>query len=79
MYRCQLCRCVVPAGTSSQRLVVQSRHKEYQFRSRANVVVRRKKENKTKKEFRDDPGGEGQEIVQELIICPACAAKNSRQ
>lgn len=31
-----------------------------------------------KKEYRDDPGGEGQEIEKELIVCPNCAAKNGQ-
>ena len=26
----------------------------------------------------DDPGGEGQEVVEEVIVCPACAAKNGQ-
>ena len=43
------------------------------------MVICRKKENKTKKEFRDDPGGVGQEIVKEVIVCPACSAKNGQK
>ncbi len=35
-------------------------------------------DKKLKKEYRDDPGGEGQEIVQEVIVCPACAANNGQ-
>jgi hypothetical protein len=34
---------------------------------------------KPKKEYRDDPGGEGQENVKEMMVCPACAAKNSQR
>ncbi|OAI48427.1 hypothetical protein AYO44_06850 [Planctomycetaceae bacterium SCGC AG-212-F19] len=79
MFRCQLCRCVVPPRTPPKRLVVQKRHKEYPFRSRANVVIFTTPEGKHKKEYRDDPGGEGQEIGQELIVCPDCAAKNGQK
>lgn len=42
------------------------------------MIVRKPKDGKkTKKEFRDDPGGQGHEIVQEVIVCPACASKRS--
>jgi hypothetical protein len=55
------------------------RSKEYPYRSRANVVVRqRATDKKPKKEYLDDPGGDGQEIVQEVIVCPACAARNGQ-
>jgi hypothetical protein len=79
MFRCQLCQCVVPPRTPSQRLVVKRRGKEYPYRSRANVVVRRPAtDKKPKKVYVDDPGGEGQEIVQEVIVCPACAARKGQ-
>jgi hypothetical protein len=74
-----LCQCVVPPGTPSHRLVVRRRTKQYPYRSRANVLVRRPEpRKKPKKEYRDDPGGEGQEIVREVTVCPVCAAKNGR-
>lgn len=44
----------------------------------ANVVVVHEAGKKPKKEYRDDPGGEGQEIVKEVIVCPTCAAKNGQ-
>jgi hypothetical protein len=79
VFRCQLCHSVVPPRTAGHRLVVRRRAKHYPYRSRANVIVRRPEPGKKpKKEYRDDPGGEGQEIVQELPVCPACAAKNGR-
>jgi hypothetical protein len=69
----------VHARTPAQRLVVRSRRKEYPYRPRANVVIVRIKARKTKKEYRDDPGGEGEEIVQEITVCPACAARNGEK
>jgi len=79
MFRCQLCQSVVPSRIPPQRVVLQQRRKEYSYRSRANVVIRKPKDGKkTKKEFRDDPGGEGHEIVQEVIVCPTCANERKR-
>ena len=51
--------------------------KEYPHRSRANTFVRTNAEGK-RKEHHTDPGGEGQEVVEEVIVCPACAARNGR-
>jgi hypothetical protein len=78
MFRCQLCQCVVPPRTPGQQLVLKMRRKKYLYRSRANVVVVYEAGKKPKKEYRDDPGGEGREIVKEVIVCPTCAAKTGR-
>jgi hypothetical protein len=79
MFRCQLCQRVVPPRTPCQRLVLKWRSKDYPHRSRANVVVRKRTaDKKPKKEYRDDPGGEGQEIVKEVMVCPDCAARNGQ-
>jgi len=79
MFHCQLCQGVVPPRTPSQRLVVQSRKKEYPFRFQANTFTRLNDNGKRKEFHTDDPGGIGQEIVKELIVCPDCAAKNGHQ
>ena len=79
MFRCQMCQCVVPRRTPCQRLVLKSRTKMYPYRSRANVVVVHEPPKKPKKEYRDDPGGEGEETVNEVIVCPSCAALAGRQ
>jgi hypothetical protein len=51
---------------------VRRRTKQYPYRSRANVFIRRPEPGKKpKKEFRDDPGGTGEEIVQEVMVCAA--------
>ena len=76
MFRCPLCQAVVPPRTPAHCLVVRRRTKKYPFRSRANTIVRKPDPGKKpKREYRDDPGGEGQEIVQELTVCPACAVR----
>jgi hypothetical protein len=78
MFRCQLCQQVVPAGTPSRHLVVQTRQKSYPFRSRVNRIIRLTDTGKHKEVFLDDPGGAGTEIARELIVCPSCAQQNGR-
>jgi hypothetical protein len=70
MYRCEICKEVVPPRTPSHRVVVETREVRYPFRADANVVV-----VKGKLEKRNDPGGIGREIVREVIVCPRCAGK----
>jgi hypothetical protein len=78
MFRCQLCQGVVPPQTPSHRLVLRRRRKAYPHRSRANTFVRTNEVGKRKEYHTDDPGGEGQEAVEEVLVCPACAARNGR-
>ena len=79
MFRCQLCQCVVPARTPCQYLVVKRRPKEYPYRSRANVFVRTNEAGKRKEQHTDDPGGQGQEIAKEVMICPTCASQKAEE
>jgi hypothetical protein len=58
---------------------VKRRSKEYPHRSRANSFVRINDAGKRKEYHTDDPGGEGQEIVLEVIACPECATRNGQQ
>ena len=78
MFRCELCRCVVPPRTACQRLVLQWRTKKYPYRSRANTFFRTNEAGKRKEHHTDDRGGEGREVVKEVIVCPECAARNGR-
>ena len=78
MFRCKLCQCVVPPRTPAQHLVLTRRRRKYPFRSRANTFVRTNEAGKRKEYHTDDPGGEGEEVVTEVIVCPACAAKNGQ-
>jgi hypothetical protein len=57
--------------------VLKRRRKLYPFRSKANTFVRMER-RKRKVHHANDPGGEGQEIVTEVIVCPACAARNGQ-
>jgi hypothetical protein len=78
MFRCQSCQCVVPPHTPCQHLVVKRRGKEYPRRSQANTFFRINEKGQRKEHHTDDPGGEGQEVVREVIVCAACAAQNGR-
>jgi len=78
MFRCQLCQCVVPPGTPRQHLILKRRSKKYPYRARANKFFRTTDAGKRKEYHTDDPGGEGQETVQEVFVCPDCAARNGR-
>jgi hypothetical protein len=78
MFRCQLCQSVVPPRTPCHRLALARRRKAYPFRARANALVRTSETGKRKAYHTDDPGGQGQEVVQEVSVCPACAARNGR-
>ena len=73
MYRCQVCETVVPAGTRTHKVVVQTRAREYAARddSPQRGGPRGRGRNMKKKSY--DRGGEGQEIVRELTVCPTCA------
>jgi hypothetical protein len=59
-------------------LVLKRRSKQYPYRSQANTVVRITEAGKRKEYHTDDPGGQGQEVVREVIVCPACAAQNGQ-
>jgi hypothetical protein len=78
MFRCQLCQCVVPSGTSCKRLVLEWRIKKYPFRSKANSFFRTDEKGKRSVYHTDDPGGEGVEIAKEALVCPACAARDGK-
>lgn len=70
MYRCELCKELVPPNVPSYRVVTETREVQYPYRQAANrVKVGRKIET------RHDPGGPGHEIVREAIACPRCAGK----
>lgn len=69
MYKCELCKQIVPAHTPAHHLVVATRPKTYPPRPEVNRV-----KSGGKVEWKDDPGGAGVEIVKEILVCPACAA-----
>jgi hypothetical protein len=72
MYRCYFCKAVVSEGVAAHRVVLKTRRAEYprRFRMRAN-----KKDRNAKRP--EDPGGNGYEIVKEVLACRSCAAEHS--
>lgn len=80
MYRCECCSQVQSAGTPSVTLPIQTRARTYPKREDAQPGLPRRGKNGRKiprkyLEPRDDPGGQGREIVREQRCCPACAAR----
>jgi hypothetical protein len=79
LFRCQLCREVVPPNTRPIRRVVETRDRQYPFRPKANRFKRKPRPDDPERKkgrirYRDDPGGSGREIVREALLCPACGA-----
>jgi hypothetical protein len=70
MYLCQICHQCVPPRTKAYRIPVETRRRRYPPRTEVNEVVRG-----GKRRYTDDPGGEGYEIVREVIACPGCATR----
>jgi hypothetical protein len=78
LFRCQACGCVVPSGVRSHRVTVMTRRKVYEARGSGHSSGQfrgRRGGGGSSRNSAYDKGGEGREIVQELIVCPACAEK----
>jgi hypothetical protein len=71
MFRCQICSCVAPPRIAPAHLVLEKRARLYPARARANLLVRNHK-----REHTNDPGGQGEEIVREVLVCPECARRH---
>jgi hypothetical protein len=72
MFRCELCRFVVPVSTPCNRIVVETRRVDYPSRPRAHFAPG---SEGGKGKWIDDPGGRGTEIVREVNACAACASR----
>lgn len=76
MFQCQLCDSCVAARIPAQRIVLKTRAKRYPARGnihRKPAVT--KNGTAVRPEYKDDPGGQGSEIVREVLVCPECAAR----
>jgi hypothetical protein len=71
MYRCEICKQVVPPRTKAYRIPVKTRLRHYPYRKEAIPII----DEKGKRKLIDDPGGVGYEIVEEVLACPACAGR----
>lgn len=76
MYCCELCREVVKAGTEARRAVIRTRTRTYPERRNSQPPGARKHRS-NRKHWRDDPGGAGQEIVREVLVCPHCERRDA--
>lgn len=62
------------SGQRCHRVAVAHRPKTYPFRSHANLLLRKPAPDKQRRKvYHDDPGGQGQEIVREVLMCARCA------
>ena len=78
MFRCQLCQTVAPKGTRGQKLVISTRPKTYAAQESPAMRFRRSPRGFRPREYTPrDKGGEGSEIVQEILVCPKCAAERA--
>ena len=77
MFRCQMCRGVVPAGIRANKIVVASRPRTYPSRGGGDRRGYRDSFRSPKPEY--DKGGTGHEIVQELSVCDGCAEQHVAQ
>lgn len=67
MYRCEQCNEVVGPRIPQVRVVAETRVRQYPFREKVNAVNKR-----GRLVWVDDAGGEGREVVRELVLCPRC-------
>ncbi|GGR20577.1 hypothetical protein GCM10008957_36160 [Deinococcus ruber] len=85
MFNCQLCGRTVPLHTPVQRVVLETRPKSYPPRENIYPPVpaegaKGSRKNRSKKARsarlkRNDPGGQGSEIVREVLSCAECALR----
>lgn len=66
-YFCEKCGSLRPEKESPEKEVFERRAKRYPFRAKAQAGKNG--------ERKDDPGGEGWEIVREGNVCPPCVGK----
>jgi hypothetical protein len=76
MYRCQICDRIVPPKTRQHKLTVATRPKVYPSRGPEPSERRRFRGRGRPKAEPRDRGGSGFEIVQEVSVCPKCAAEH---
>lgn len=75
-----MCERIVEPGTRAAKVVVQTRTKTYEPRGRA-PDARGNRFSRGRRTTRPnyDKGGEGTEIVREVMACPDCEAKHNSE
>jgi len=72
MYRCEMCKVVIPPNTPALRVTVETRRKVYPERRNSNRI---RIQGKKKPLTTGDPGGIGYETVREVKVCRGCYEK----
>jgi hypothetical protein len=88
MFVCEICKTVVPAGISAQKVTLETREVRYLHREKVHppaIEIDNKKKLKSRRsrkltpkeleKWSDDSGGHGLEIVREGLACPSCASR----
>jgi len=70
MYRCESCQQSVGPSIPSHLVTVATRWVEFPFRQKVHFVGHALREK-----WRDDPGGEGPQVVRQQRLCPTCAKR----
>jgi hypothetical protein len=68
MVKCFGCKKLTKPGEKPVRRVIETRKVKYPFRKDAHPVIK-----DGKRDYRDDPGGEGIEIAKEVLVCKECS------
>lgn len=71
MYRCDLCKKVVPPNSNCKKIPI-TEMRTHPFRARVQKRLTIDKTGKKKPEWIDDPGGRGPQIIQEIKCCHDC-------
>lgn len=69
MFPCGVCGQVTKPGEKATRLTVETRQATYPYREDAHKYM----DLEGKEIIKDDPGGTGNEIVKEVLVCPPCS------
>ena len=78
MFKCNVCEDVFGPGVAPVKLTVERRARTYPLRW--NVFPAPKGFRRVEGQLAcvDDPGGQGWEVVREVVACRACAAARAR-
>ncbi len=76
-YTCEFCKKTPKPGTPAKKVVLTTRPKNYEYRREVNRFSYYDEDGQKQVEYRDDPGGQGYEIVREVTACPNCEMKHN--
>lgn len=79
MFKCQVCERGVDPGVASAKLTVERRPRTYPLRWNVNPAPKGFRRVEGQLACVDDPGGQGREIVREVVACRSCASAGAPQ